>query len=180
MLNSWWSRLANTAIFNCRYGLHEKSGGVFLIWNPGQVLTSGCKETPGKARLLISDKTKEVSQDRERRRKLYLCLQTSMYSARKDSRLFSQTFRPSFVVSWRILTNDPSLENSFRSQQSEGAIFVPKSRRKRTIAPFLRRAPTLSAQIPRIRTCSSQINLYEGEIAVETSNLSLHDQVCMV
>ena len=56
---------------------------------------------------------------------------------------------------------------SLRSQQSEGAIFVPVSPRERTIAPFLRRVLTLSAQFPRIRTCSGQINLYRGEIAVE-------------
>ena len=34
------------------------------------------------------------------------------------------------------------------------------------IAPFLRRVLILSAQFPRIRTCSGQIHLYRGEIAV--------------
>ena len=41
-----------TAILSCRYGPHEKSwkiGFVHLIWNPGQVLTTGCGETPGRA-----------------------------------------------------------------------------------------------------------------------------------
>ena len=37
------------------------------------------------------------------------------------------------------------------------------SPRERTTAPFLRRVLTLSAQFPRIRTCSGQINLYRGE-----------------
>ena len=63
---------------------HEKSGGVFLIWNPGQVLTAGCGETPGRARTFISDQSKEVSQDRERRRKLHRCIQTAIDSARRD------------------------------------------------------------------------------------------------
>ena len=65
----------------------------------------------------------------------------------------------------RFSTNEPSLE-SLKSQQNDGAIFVPVSPRERTIAPFLRRVLTLSAQFPRIRTCSGQINLYRGEIAV--------------
>ena len=115
---------------------------------------------------------KEVSQDRERRGKLHRCIQTAIdsarrdwSSARRDWRLFFQTFQPSFVISWPISTNEPSLE-SLKSQQSDGAIFVPVSPRERTIAPFLRRVLTLSAQFPRIRTCSSQINLYRGEIAV--------------
>ena len=151
---------------------HEKSGWVHLIWNPGQVLTAGCGETPGRARTFISDQSKQVSQDRERRRKLHRCIQTAIdsarrdwSSARRDWRLFFQTFRPSFVISWPISTNEPSLE-SLKSQQSDGAIFVPVLPRKRTIALFLRRVLTLSAQIPRIRTCSGQINLYRGEIAV--------------
>ena len=115
---------------------------------------------------------KEVSQDRERRRKLHRCIQTAIdsarrdwSSARRDWRLFFQTFHPSFVISWPILTNEPSLE-SLKSQQSDGAIFVPVSPRERTMAPFLRRVLTLSAQFPRIHTCSGQINLYRGEIAV--------------
>ena len=151
---------------------HEKSGWVHLIWNPGLVLTAGCRETPGRARTFISDQSKEVSQDRERRRKLHRCIQTAIdsarrdwSSARRDWRLFFQTFQPSFVISWPISTNEPSLE-SLKSQQSDGAIFVPVSPRERTIAPFLRRVLTLSAQFPRIRTCSGQINLYRGEIAV--------------
>ena len=86
-------------------------------------------------------------------------------SARRDWRLFFQTFQPSFVISWPISTNEPSLE-SLKSQQGDGAIFVPVSPRERTIARFLRRVLTLSAQFPRIRTCSGQINLYRGEIAV--------------
>ena len=45
------------------------------------------------------------------------------------------------------------------------------SPRERTIAPFLRRVLTLSAQFPRIRTCSGQINLYRGEIAVLTMSV---------
>ena len=150
---------------------HEKSGWVNLIWNPGQVLTSGCGETSGRARTFISDQSKEVSQDRERRRKLHRCIQTAIYSARRDWRLFFQTFQPSFVISWPISTNEPSLE-SLKSQQSDGAIFVTVSPRKRTIAPFLRRVLTLSAQFPRIRTCSGQINLYRGEIAVVHENKS--------
>ena len=178
-----------TAILGCRYGPHEKSwksGGVFLIWNPGQVLTAGCVESPGKARLFISDQPK-VFQDRERRPKLHRCIQTAICSARgdsrstrRDSRLFFQTFRPSFVVSWRISANDPSLE-SLRSQQNDGAIFVPTSPKEQTIAPFLRRVLTLSAQFPRIRTCSGQINLYKGEIAVLWSlrqSFSLHWTLC--
>ena len=123
---------------------HEKSGWVHLIWNPGQVLTAGCGETPGRARTFISDQSKEVSQDRERRRKLHRCIQTAIDSARRDWsstrrnwRLFFQTFQPSFVISWPILTNELSLE-SLKSQQSDGAIFVPLSPRERTIAPFLR------------------------------------------
>ena len=151
---------------------HEKSGWVHLIWNPGQFLTAGCGETPGTARTFISDQSKEVSQDRERRRKLHRCIQTAIdfarrdwSSARRDWRLFFQTFRPSFVISWPISTNELSLE-SLKSEQNDGAIFVPVSPRERTIAPFLRRVLTLSAQFPRIRTCSGQINLYRGEIAV--------------
>ena len=152
---------------------HEKSGWVHLIWNPGQVLTAGCGETQGRARTFISDQPKEVSQDRERRQKLHRCIQTAIdsarrdwSSARRDWRLFFQTFHPSFVISWPILTNEPSLE-SLKSQQRDGAIFVSVSPRERTIAPFLRRVLTLSGQFPRIRTCSGQINLYRGEIAVE-------------
>ena len=151
---------------------HEKSGWVHLIWNPGQVLTAGWGETPWRARTFISDQSKEVSQDRERRRKLHRCIQTPIdsarrdwSSARRDWRLFFQTFQPSFVISWPISTNEPSLE-SLKSQQNDGAIFVPVSPRERTTAPFLRRVLTLSAQFPRIRTCSGQINLYRGEIAV--------------
>ena len=34
------------------------------------------------------------------------------------------------------------------------------------MSPLLRRELTPPAQLPRIRTCSSQINLYEGKIAV--------------
>ena len=150
----------------------KKSGWVHLIWNPGLVLTAGCRETPGRARTFISDQSKEVSQDRERRRKLHRCIQTAIdsarrdwSSARRDWRLFFQTFQPSFVISWPISTNEPSLE-SLKSQQSYGAIFIPVSPRERKIAPFLRRVLTLSAQFPRIRTCSGQINLYRGEIAV--------------
>ena len=143
---------------------HEKSGWVHLIWNPGQVLTAECRETPGRARTFISDQSKEVSPDRERRRKLHRCIQTAIDSAR---RLFFQTFQPSFVISWPISTNEPSLE-SLKSQQNNGAIFVPMSPRKRTIAPFLRRVLTLSAQFPRIRICSGQINLCRGEIAVDS------------
>ena len=63
---------------------HEKSGGVLLISNLGQVLTAGCEETPGKAHLFISDQSKEVSQDRERRRKLHRCIKTAIHSARRD------------------------------------------------------------------------------------------------
>ena len=154
---------------------HEKSGWVHLIWNPGQALTAGCGETPRRARTFISDQSKELSQDRERRRKLHRCIQTAIESARRDWssarrdwRLFFQTFPPSFVISWPISTNEPSLE-SLKSQQSDGAIFVPVSPRERTIGPFLRRVLTLSAQFPRIRTCSGQINLYRGEIAVRVS-----------
>ena len=40
---------------------HEKSGCVHLIWNPGQVLTAGCGETPGRARTFISDQLNQVS-----------------------------------------------------------------------------------------------------------------------
>ena len=87
-------------------------------------------------------------------------------SARRDSRLFFQTFQTSFVISWRISTNEPSLE-SLRSQKNDGAIFVPVSPMERTIAPFLRRILTLSAQFPRIHTCSGQINLYKGKIVVD-------------
>ena len=150
----------------------EKSGWVHLIWNPGQVLAAGCGETPGRARTFISDQSKEVSQDRERRRKIHRCIQTAIdsarrdwSSARRDWRLFFQTFQPSFAISWLISTNEPSLE-SLKSQQSDGAIFGPVSPRERTVAPFLRRVLALSAQFPRIRTCSGQINLYRGEIAV--------------
>ena len=121
--------------------------------------------------------SRRVSQDRERR-KLHRCIQIAIDSAGRDSgppagtqRLFFQTFQSSFVISWRISTNEPSLE-SLRSQESDGAIFVPVSSRKRTIALFLRRVLTLSAQFPLIRTCSGQINLYKGEIAV-TIHLSL-------
>ena len=76
----------------------------------------------------------------------------------------------SFVMSWPISTNEPSLE-SLKFQQNDGAIFVPVSPRGRTIASFVRRVLTLSAQFPRIRTCSGQINLYRGEIAVVPSNV---------
>ena len=114
---------------------HEKSGWVNLIWNSGQILTAGCGETPGRARTFISDQSKEVSQDRERRRKLHRCIQTAIdsarrdwSSARRDWRLFIQTFQPSFVISCTISTNEPSLE-SLKSQQSDGAIFVPVSPR---------------------------------------------------
>ena len=166
---------------------HERSGWVHLICNPGQVLTAGWGETPGRARTFVLDQSKEVSQDRERRRKLHRCIQTAIdsarrdwssarrdwSSARRDWRLFFQTFQPSFVISWPISTNEPSLE-SLKSQQSDGIIFVPVSPRERTIAPFLKRVLTLSAQFPRIRTCSGQINLYRGEIAVLSSrSLSL-------
>ena len=61
-----------TAILSCRYMVcmknHEKSGWVHLIWNQGQVLTAGCGETQERARTFISDQSKEVSRDRERRR----------------------------------------------------------------------------------------------------------------
>ena len=124
---------------------HEKSGWAHWIWNPGHVLTAGCGETPGRARPFISDQSKEVSQDRERRRKLHRCIQTAIdsarrewSSARRDWRLFFQTFQPSFVISWPISTNEPSLE-SLKSQQRDGAISVPASPREQTIAPFLRR-----------------------------------------
>ena len=100
-------------------------------------------------------------------------------SARKDSSLFFQTFQPSFVISWRISTNKPSLE-SLRSQQSDGAIFVPALPKEQTIAPFLRRVLTLSAQFPRICTCSGQINLYRGETAViHKSNMHLSVKGCV-
>ena len=164
-----------TAILSCRYGPHEKSwifGLGSLDLNPGQVLTAECGETPGRAQTFISDQSKEVSRDRERRRKLHRCIQTAIdsarrdwSSARRDWRLFFRTFQPSFVISCPISTNEPSLE-SLKSQQNDGAIFAPMSPRKRTIAPFLRRVLTLLAQFPRIRTCSGQINLYRGEIAV--------------
>ena len=154
---------------------HEKSEWVYLIWNPGQVLIAGCGKTPGRARTFNSDQSKAISQDRERRRKLHRCIQTAIdsarrdwSSARRDWRLFFQTFQPSFVISWPISTNEPSLE-SLKSQQGDGANFVPVSPREQTIAPFLRRVLTLSAQFPRIRTCSGQINLYRGEIAVWSS-----------
>ena len=111
---------------------HEKTGWVHLIWYPGQVLTAGCGETPGRARTFISDQLKEVSQDRRRRRKLHRCIQTAIdsarrdwSSARRDWRLFFQTFQPSFVISWPISTNEPSLE-SLKSQQSHGAIFCSR------------------------------------------------------
>ena len=55
---------------------------------------------------------------------------------------------------------------ALKSHQNDGAIFVSVSPRERTIAPFLRGVLTLSAQFPRIRTCSGQINLYRDEIAV--------------
>ena len=171
--------LGNTATFAPRFSAagmvrmknHEKSGWVQLIWNPGQVLTVGCGKTPGRARTFISDQSKEVSQDRERRRKLHRFIQTAIdsarrdwSSARRDWRLFFQTFQLSFVISWPISKNEPSLE-SLKSQQSDGAIFVPVSPREQTIAWFLRRVLTLSAQFPRIRTCSGQINLYRGDRA---------------
>ena len=133
---------------------HEKSGWVHLIWNPGQVLTAGCGETPGRARTFISDQSKEVSKDRERRRKLHRCIQTAIdsarrdwSSARRDWRLFFQTFQPSFVISWPISTNEPSLE-SLKSQQSDGATFVPVSPRERTIAPLLRGTHTFGSISP--------------------------------
>ena len=169
-------RVQDTAILSCRYGPHKKSWKSFwvhLIGNPGLVLTAGCEETPGRAQIFISDQSKEVSQDRERQRKLHRCIQTAIIdsacwdsrSARRDSRLFFQTFQPIFVISWRISTNEPSLE-SLRSQQNDGAIFVPASLRERTIVPFLRRVLTLLTQFSRIRTCSGQIYSYKGEIAV--------------
>ena len=185
---SFFPRAFNSPRFSAagmvRMKNHEKSGWVHLIWNPGQVLIAGCGETPGRARTFISDQSKEVSQDRERRRKLHRCIQTAIdsarrdwSSARRDWRIFFQTFQPSFIISWPISTNEPSLE-SLNVQQSDGAIFVPVSPRERTIAPFLRRVLTLSAQFPRIRTCSSQINLYRGEIAVckPKKKLRLYDQ----
>ena len=49
-----------TMILICRYGLrenHEKSGWADLKCKPSH------KETPGNARLFISDQSKEVSQD---------------------------------------------------------------------------------------------------------------------
>ena len=42
----------------------------------------------------------------------------------------------------------------------------PKTTKGAQGGPALRRVLTLSAKFPRIRTCSGQINLYEGEIAV--------------
>ena len=93
---------------------HEKSGWVHLIWNPGQFLTAGCGETPGRARTFISDQSKEVSQDRERRRKLHRCIQTAIdsarrdwSSARRDWRLFFQTFRPSLSSLGRFRRMNP-------------------------------------------------------------------------
>ena len=141
-----WNQSCQTPRFSAagmvRMKNHEKSGSVHLIWNPGQVLTAGCRETLGRARAFISDQSKGVSQDREWRQKLHRCIQTAIdsvhrdwSSARRNRRLFFQTFHLSFVISSPILTNEPSLA-SLKSQQSDGAIFVP---RERTIAPFLRR-----------------------------------------
>ena len=105
---------------------HEKSGWVLFIWNPGLVLTAGCVETPGRAWIFISDQSKEVSQDRERRRKLHRCIQTAGTQSPPAGTqgISSKLFQPSFVIFWRISTNEPSLE-SVRSQQSDGAILFP-------------------------------------------------------
>ena len=122
--------------------------------------------TPGKARLFISDQSKEVSQDRERRRrKLYPWIQTAMCFARMTQGPWAcppsiQTFRPSFVVSLRFSTGDTSLE-SLRSQQCGGVIFVPTSPRKWTNESALFKKGTQTfGSIPRTHTCSGQINLY--------------------
>ena len=168
-----WQGSIFTAILNSRYGPHEKSwkiGWGLLDLKSRPSPHCWVEDTPGKARLFLLDQS-EFSQGRELLWKLHRWILTAIYSAHRDSRLFVQTFRPSFVVILRITTNDPSLE-SLKSQQNEDALFIPTSPGKLSIASFLIRVPTLSAQFPRIRTCSHQINLYEGKIAVIYTTIS--------
>ena len=80
-----------------------------------------------------------------------------------------QAFLPNFSTWLRHLLTDFdewTLVGKLEIPAKRRRHFVPVSPRERTIAPFLRRVLTLSAQFPRIRTCSDQINLYRGEIAV--------------
>ena len=150
---------------------HEKSGGStwFEIQAKSSLLGGG--ETPGRARTFISTSrggfpgTENDAESSIAAYKLQLTPPQGLKLRPQGLKLFFQTFQPNFVISWPISMNEPSLE-SLKSQQNDGAIFVPVSPRERTIAPFLRRVLTLSAQFPRIRTCSGQINLYRGEIAV--------------
>ena len=168
---SWITTPRFSAAGMVRMKNHEKSGWVHLIWDPGQVLTAGCGETPGRALSFRTSRrrfprTENDDESSIAAYKLQLTLPAGTEAPPAGTEgLFFQTFQPSFVISWPISTNEPSLE-SLKSQQSDGAIFVPVSPRERTRARFLRRVLTLSAQFPRIRTCSGQINLYRGEIAV--------------
>ena len=120
----------------------------------------------------ISDQSKEVSQDWERRRKLHCCIQTAIdspcrdsRSARRDSSLFFQTFHLGSSSLGRFRRINPRWK-TWNPSKTTAPFFVPASPRERTIAPFLRRVLTLSAQFPRSRASSGQINLYRGKIAV--------------
>ena len=151
-----------TAILSCRYGPHEKS------WkNPGQVLTAGCGETPGRARTFISDQSKEVSQDRERRRKLHRCIQNCLRPQGLKAFL-PKLFNLASSSLGPISTNEPSLE-SLKSQQSDGAILIPVSPRKRTIAPFLREGThTFGSISPNPYMQRPDQFVLRGEIAVHS------------
>ena len=93
-------------------------------------------------------------------------------SACRDWRLFFQTFQPSFVISWPT-----------RRISLVGKLEIPAKRRRHFCfrvtkgtndsAVFRGGVLTLSAQFPRIRTCSGQINLYSGEIAVNCTDVQL-------
>ena len=111
--------------------LHKHRDSQLQVWSAWRIMKnrvgSSWFEIQAKSSLLgaeklrclfILDQSKEISQDRERRRKFHRCIQTAIdsartdsRSARRDSRLFFQTFRSSFVISWRISTKDSSLES---------------------------------------------------------------------
>ena len=78
----------------------------------------------------------------------------------------SKLFNPASSSLGRFWRMNPC-RKAWNPSKTTAPFLCPCRQGERKIAPFLRRVLTLSAQFPRIRTCSSQINLYRGEIAVE-------------
>ena len=102
---------------------NEKWDGVFLIWNPGQVLTAGCKETPGKAHIFISDQSKLVFQESERRRKFNRCIESAMYSPRRDSRSARRDSRSARRDSRSARRDSRSARRDSRSARRDSRLF---------------------------------------------------------